>query len=224
MFKWPGCPNQLMSASCTVLFSHMGEDVGLEMQPAANSQCCPIPWSPVCYITWKPSRYVSCFKGFDKNCDDACLAGHGCALFQAALAIKSTVILNMWPENKWVLWPSKQINPIVMNCIFGSGSTRYVRSVLPEIVPNMTCGQGHFVSPILQSLLNCLQQNSNTDSTSCCHQTLVQSWREAKNWPIRLTLLLCTVSKASSGWFVQTELDFKQSWNKYYSVSSKAPD
>lgn len=32
----------------------------------------------------------------------------------------------------------------------------------------------------------------------------------------------CSISKASSGWFVKTELDFKQSWDKYYSVSNKA--
>lgn len=88
--------------------------------------------SLVCYITVKPSRYVSIF---DKSSDDAFLAGSGCVLFQAALATKSTVILNMWPENRWVLWPSKQINQPVMNCKFGSASTRHVRNVLPKIVP-----------------------------------------------------------------------------------------
>lgn len=88
--------------------------------------------SPVCYITWKPSRYVSFF---DTSSDDAFLAGHGCALFQAALATKSTIILNMWPENRWLLWPSKQINQPVMNCTFGSALTHHVRDVLPKIVP-----------------------------------------------------------------------------------------
>lgn len=71
---------------------------------------------------------------------------------------------------------------------------RNVRIVLPEIVLTNMWGQGRVVSLVLQGLLNCSQQTSFIDCTSCVGQTPVESWREAERSPIRLTLRRCANS------------------------------
>lgn len=86
---------------------------------------------------------------------------------------------------------------------------------------NAIKGVCFFSSTATPRSTNCLELNSNIDCTSCGHQAPVESRREAENGPIRLMLWQRTISKASSGWFVKAELDFKRSWDKYYLFSAR---
>lgn len=127
------------------------KDVGLEMQPRASLACSLS--SQVCYITHKPWRNGSCSEGLNKICDDAFLAGHFCALKQTAQAVKSTVISNMWPENRWILRPSKKISSTLVKWTFVSAWICF-RNVLPKIAYVVTCGQGQDFSTAYNKTLN----------------------------------------------------------------------
>lgn len=203
------------------IFSQEGR-CGFRNTTSSEQSVLPDRWDPRCVTSPEsPLGMSPSSKGFDKNCDDAFLAGHGCAL-------SSCFCYKIYSYIEYVT--RKQMGSLTFKANQPHSDELYIWFSIDPLCPhcpsrnspNIMCGQGHFVSLIRQGLLNCLQQNSTIDSTSCGHQTPVESRREAANWPIRLTLWQCTISKASSGWFVKTELDFKQSWDKYYSVSSKA--
>lgn len=159
--------------------SHRRKDVGVETQPAAGSYCCLR--SSECYITWKLSvSPVS--KASTKTCDDTFLAGHGCALFQAA---EATNLQRYWIcDQKTDGFFDLQSK---INCIFGCAeSTQNACIVLPEIVPTMSVDKGMLFQ---QALCNSSQQTSNIDFASCGGQTPVELWQEAGSSPIRLTAL-----------------------------------
>lgn len=100
---------------------------------------------------WKPF-FVFCFEEFNKI--RWCISC--CALAQLAEATKSTDILNMWPANKWIIWPWREIGFCRgdWRCCC-SAVTQNVCLVLPKNSPSNDSGQGRFVSARLQGLLNC---------------------------------------------------------------------
>lgn len=123
---------------------------------------------------------------------------------------KSTVTFNMWPENRWILWPSKEISRPLINCIFVS----YIRNALPKIVPTEQEDEDNSNSPS-QIYSTAHNKNRNINFANFGHQTTFRSWQETETCTIRLTLWRAALASASFG------LRFSNSWNKYYSDPSK---
>lgn len=108
-----------------------------------------------------------------------------------------------------------------MNCICGcSASTQNVRNVLLEIVQVYVRTRACCFSDAARSAQPS-QQTSDIDPTSCVFQTRNHGGK-LKARPLDSHYGQCNISEASFGRSVKTELDFKQSGNKYYSVPSKA--
>lgn len=134
-------------------------------------------------------------KASTKNCDDAFLAGHGCALPSSCWGYKKLRFYWICDQKTDEFFDlQSKINSTMMNCIFGCpASTQNVPHCPSWNSPDSMYGQGHVVS--LRGLtLNCSQQTPTLILQAVALQTPVESWRETQISPIRLTLWQCTIS------------------------------